>query len=66
MLDRWESRVGPLSDPVQALDHLEGYVRWLLPQRLGSIFEAFYDRDGLLVPRKVSDHLPRRAAPLPE
>jgi hypothetical protein len=65
-LARWESTIGRVEEREAALDQLEGYVRWLDEQRLGSIFEAEYDRGGVLVAKKVSDHLPRRRSPIPE
>jgi len=67
MLERWESTVGQVTEREAALDHLEGYVRWLGAQRLGSVFQASYDRGGLLVARKISDHPPSpRKSPIPE
>ena len=66
MVERWESTVAPLEDPASALDQLEGYVRWLAGQRLGSIFEATYDTNGLLVARKISDRVPILTVPIPD
>lgn len=66
MLDRWESSVGKIEERGAALDQLEGYVRWLAEQRLGRIFEAAYDTNGLLVAKSVSDHLPTLRAPIPD
>jgi hypothetical protein len=66
MLDRWESTIGPLDDRESAHEHLERYVRWLAEQKLGSVFEACYDEDGLLIPRKVSDTAPVGRIPIPE
>ena len=66
MLNRWESTIGRLDDRESALDHLEGYVRWIAGQTLGSGFEARYDGAGLLVARKVSDTVPGKRTPIPE
>jgi len=66
MLARWEATVGRIEDRERTLDELEGYVRWVAQQRLGTIFEASYDSDGLLVARKVGDHPPVRRVPIPE
>ena len=55
MLERWESTIGSVGDREDALDRLEGYVRWVATQKLGSVFEAAYDASGALVPRKVAD-----------
>ena len=63
MLDRWESTIARVGGREEALDHLEGYVRWVAEQRLGSIFEAGYDSDGLLVATKVSDVPPSQPGP---
>lgn len=66
MLARWEATVGEVEDRDRTLDELEVYVQWVARQRLGSIFEASYDRGGLLVARKVGDHPPVRRVPIPE
>ena len=66
MLARWEATVGQVADRARTLDELEAYVQWLAQQRLGTVFEASYDRGGLLVARKVGDHPPVRRVPIPE
>lgn len=66
MLERWESTVGQVADREAALDHLEGYVRWVASQPLGSVFEAHYDRMGLLVASKISNAPPKVSRPIPE
>jgi hypothetical protein len=66
MLDRWESTVGRVHDRASALAQLEEYVRWLAAQRLGGVFEAAYDGDGVLVAKWVSNHLPARKIPIPD
>lgn len=66
MLRRWESAVGPVGEREAALDQLEGYVRWVADQKLGSVFEAAYDSAGLLNARKVSDSAPMERVPIPE
>ena len=66
MLERWAATVGRIDDRESALDQLEGYVRWLANQRLGSVFEAAYDGNGMLVAKKVSDHPPTCRAPIPD
>ena len=66
MLNRWESTIGRLDDRESALDHLEGYVRWIAGQKLGSVFEAGYDGGGRLVARKVSDMVPVKRTPIPD
>lgn len=66
MLVRWEATAGTVENRERALEELDRYVRWLHRQRLGTVFEAAYDRAGLLVARKVGDHPPTRRAPIPE
>jgi hypothetical protein len=66
MLVRWEASVGQVEDRERTLDELEGYVRWVAQQRLGTVFEASYDSGGLLVARKVGDQPPVRRVPIPE
>jgi len=66
MLDRWESTIGPLDDRESAREHLERYVGWIASQKLGSVFEACYGEDGLVIPRKVSDTVPVKRTPIPE
>ena len=66
MLDRWESNIGKLAQPDDALDLLEGYVRWASTQKLGCVFEAVYDSTGMLVARKVANSIPTRKSPIPE
>ena len=66
MLARWEATVGQVADRARTLGELEGYVQWLAEQRLGTVFEASYDRGGLLVARKVGDHPSVRRVPIPE
>jgi len=66
MLSRWEATVGQGEDRKRTLDELEGYVRWVAQQRLGTVFEASYDSGGLLVARKVGDLPPARRVPIPE
>jgi hypothetical protein len=66
MLEKWESSLGPVAERTEALDQLEGYVRWAATQRLGSVFEAAYDSGGVLVARKVADSIPVVKVPIPE
>ena len=66
MLERWESSIGKVIERNDALDLLEGYVRWAATQKLGSVFEAAYDSHGLLVARKVANSIPTRKSPIPD
>jgi hypothetical protein len=66
MLERWESSVGKLVGPEEALEELAGYVRWLAAQKLGGVFEAAYDSNGMLVPRKVADSVPVQKVAIPQ
>jgi hypothetical protein len=66
MLARWEATVGQIEDQARTLDELERYVRWVAQQRLGTVFEASYDSEGLLVARKVGDLPPVQRVPIPE
>jgi hypothetical protein len=66
MLDRWVSSIGHVAERADALDRLEGYVRWAAIQKLGSVFEAVYDSNGTLVARKVADSIPTRKSPIPD
>ena len=66
MLARWESSVGPVAKRDVALDDLEAYVRWVSGQKIGSVFEAVYDTNGMLTPRKISDSAPTERIPIPE
>lgn len=66
MFSRWESSVGDIAQPQEALDLLEGYVRWASTQKLGSVFEAAYDSRGMLVARKVANSFPTSKSPIPE
>ena len=66
MLERLESSEGPVADRETALHRLGQYVQWLSDLRLGSVFEAAYDEDGLLAARKVSDSPPVTRTPIPD
>jgi hypothetical protein len=66
MLEKWESSLGEVAERDKALDQLEGYLRWIATQKLGSVFEAAYDSKGRLAARKIASSLPVVSAPLPE
>ena len=66
MLERLETSVGPVADRESALYRLDHYVQWLSGLRLGSVFEAAYDEEGVLAARKVSDLPPVVRTPLPD
>jgi hypothetical protein len=66
LLERWESTVSPVEEREDALDLLEGYVRWVATQKLGSVFEAAYDSNGMLVARKVANSIPVRRSSIPD
>ena len=66
ILERLETSVGPVADRESALYRLAHYVQWLSGWRLGSVFEAAYDKEGVLAARKVSDLPPVVRTPLPD
>ena len=66
MLEKWQTSLGQIAERQQALDLLEGYVRWLSTQQLGSVFEAAYDSNGVLGARKLASSPPTAKIPIPE
>jgi hypothetical protein len=66
IFERWKSIDGEDARPDDALDLLEGYVRWVSTQKLGTIFEAAYDTAGVLVARRIANAIPVRRSPIPE